>query len=232
MKRIFMTVAAAVLLANGAMAQVKIGPKVGMNLYKMNTSEEMDEEVKEPFTVGFNVGVATSFGITDNVSIAPELIFSQKGSSQKVEEGDDYYKFRIRSNFIEMPVLARVAFGDAVKGYVNAGPSVGYWLGGNLKRDVEINGEAESEDMKYKFITESDFDPNADYEQLPEDSYNRLELGAAIGGGVMLDTSVGDLLLDIRYQVGLSNMVTNEGDEDDKWKNNGLSVSFVYLFGL
>ena len=51
----------AACMAAGAMAQVQVGPKVGMNLYKINDGEKIDQEnVSEPFAVGFNLGLATS----------------------------------------------------------------------------------------------------------------------------------------------------------------------------
>ena len=232
----------AAFIATSAMAQVRVqvGPKAGLNLYKINDGEDADEDVKEPFGIGFNLGVASSFNITDNFAIAPELIFTQKGRRAKAEGTEiildgtteipmEYsYTERIKLNFLEVPVLARVAFGNTVKGYANVGPSFGYWLGGKFSYDSEFEGESESEDYKIKFVSEYD-DDSDDAEILKEDA-RRLEIGAVLGGGLMLDTSVGDLLFDVRYQAGFTDLVDYEDvDEDATFKNNGLSFSVIYL---
>ena len=232
----------AAFIATSAMAQVQVGPKVGLNLYKINDGEDASEGVKEPFGIGFNLGVASSFNITDNFAIAPELIFTQKGSRVKSEGAEmildgtteipmEYsYTERVKLNFLEMPVLARIAFGNTVKGYANVGPSFGYWLGGKFSYDSEVNGESESEDSKIKFVSEYD-DDSDDAEILKED-VNRLEIGAVLGGGLMLDTSAGSLLFDVRYQAGLTNLSNYEDmDGEEKVKNNGLSISVIYLLG-
>ncbi len=227
----------AACMAAGAMAQVQIGPKVGMNLYKIADGEDVSEGVNEPFAVGLNLGVATSFGITENFAIAPELIFTQKGSRLEGEFTDSFsgdfgqiettitFDERQKLNYLEMPVLARVTFGNTVKGYVNAGPSVGYWLGGSLKSE---EGD-ESETYKIKFVDEGD-DVADDEISVDKERANRLEVGAAIGGGVMVNTGAGDLLFDVRYQRGLNNIFDYE-DDDLTAKNHGFAVSVIYLLG-
>lgn len=239
MKRILMTVAAACLAAS-AMAQVQIGPKVGMNMYKISYGEDLDEEAKESSVIGFNVGVATSFGISENFSIAPELIFAQKGSRVKYEGStitfdgttsvDIDYKedYMTKLNYLEMPVLARFAFGSSTKGYLNLGPSVGYWLGGKSKYTLEAGDESEEGTAKIKFVSEYSEDSEDD-EYLKEEA-KRLEVGGIVGGGMMLPTSAGNILLDIRYQAGFTSLFDFD-EEDEKFKNNGLSVSLIYLFG-
>lgn len=227
MKQIFMTVAAAFLAAS-AMAQVQIGPKVGMNLYKINGGEKVEEGTSEPFAIGFNLGVGASFSISDNFAIAPELIYTQKGGSAKQERGEDFIKYTRRNNYVEIPVLTRATFGNTVKGYVNAGPSVGYWVGGSLRSKVKVNGEVESESTKFKFVSKDD-EIGSNEVPILKDRANRVELGAALGGGVMFDTSAGDVLLDIRYQAGLTSLVKPSDNDDVTIKNNGLSVSAIYL---
>lgn len=229
------------LIASSVMAQVQVGPKVGLNLYKINDGEDVGEGVEEPFAMGFNLGVASSFNITDNIAIAPELIFTQKGSRVKAEaemilDGTTEipmkysYTEHIKLNFLEVPILARVAFGNTVKGYANVGPSFGYWLGGKISSDEEFGGESKSEDYKIKFVSEYD-DDSDDAEILKEDA-NRLEIGAVLGGGLMLDTSAGSLLFDIRYQAGLTSLSDYEDmGGEEKVKNNGLSISVIYLLG-
>lgn len=221
----------AACMAAGAIAQVQVGPKIGMNLYKINDGEKIEEEgVSEPFAIGFNLGLATSFNVSENFAVAPELIYTQKGASTKAEDGDNYGKITSKLSFIEIPVLGRVSFGDVVKGYVNVGPSLGYWIGGSTTIKAKTNGESEKERRKLKFVSEGD-QINFDEEiPIPAEEANRLEIGAVLGGGAMLNTGAGDILFDLRYQAGLTNMIDFD-DDDYKFRNNGLAISVIYLLG-
>ena len=175
-------------------------------------------------------GLATSFGVSENFAIAPELIYTQKGASIKYDDGDNYSRGSSRLSFIEIPFLGRALFGDVVKGYVNVGPSFGYWMGGSAISKTKIDGETERESAKLKFVSDSD-QVNFDEEiPVPAEEANRVEVGAILGGGVAFGTGAGDILLDLRYQAGLTNMMDSE-DDDYKQKNNGLSISMIYLLG-
>ena len=226
MKKIYLSVVA-LCFAMSAMAQVQVGPKLGANFNKKADGIDTPEGTKEPFKVGINIGAAFSFSINENFAIAPELIFSQKGFKYKEEDGDDSYS--VTTNYIDLPILARVSFGDATKGYVNAGPTFGYWLGGSEK----YTEEGESEKAKIVFA-DNESEVSEDDSFYPKEFYNRTEIGAAIGGGVMFDTGAGNLLLDLRYNAGLTNLVDKdlmEAADIKKQKNSGLSLSIIYLFG-
>ena len=226
MKKVYLSVVA-LCFAMSAMAQVQVGPKLGLNLNKIADGEETPEGMEEPLNVGINIGAAFSFSINENIAIAPELTFSQKGFKEKEENGDDSYS--VTTNYIDLPILVRASFGDAIKGYFNAGPTFGYWLGGQVKY-VE---EGESEKSKIVFA-ENESEVDEDDTFYPKEYFNRMEIGAAIGGGVMFDTGNGNLLLDVRYNAGLTNIVDKdllESNDIKKQKNAGLSLSVIYLFG-
>ncbi len=222
------------LISTGALGQTKVGPKVGVNYYGMDVNKRGDNRDR-PFMVGFNFGVAASFAISDRVSIAPEIIFTQKGEraegrvTQNFPNGSSIVQAKesFRLNYLEMPTLMRVAFGSTMKWYVNVGHSIGYWLGGNF-----TPGEG-AKKLKIRFVPESEVDAlSSDEAAITEEESNRYEVGVVLGGGLTLSTGMGDLLIDLRYQKGLSKFGDATIDKEYYTaKNHGFAVSVIYLLG-
>ena len=233
MKRIGLTIILA-WVAWAAMAQVQIGPKVGLNLSTISDGKQPGEGEEESLLLGFNVGLATNIMISEHFSVAPELLFSQKGLKARYLESyeDAIGKFDYTStlvakiSYLEVPVLARLTFG---RGYINMGPSVGYWLGGSYKESGYDEREAYSEEGRIKFVDKYSENDSGEGEVLREDA-KRLDLGAVFGGGIVMNTRAGDLLLDLRYQRGLTNLQKLEDTGYDRFKNNTVSASVIYLF--
>lgn len=235
MKRIGLTIVLA-WVAWAAMAQVQIGPKVGLNLSTLSNWGELEEGEEKPLLAGFNAGLAANMMISEHFSVAPEVLFSQKGLKYRAQQTfvdatgtlDYTNTMAVTLSYLEVPLLARVTFGNTFKGYVNIGPSVGYWLGGRYKAEGYMEGEPFSEREKLKFVDQ--YSDNNSEGEIQRDEANRLELGAVVGGGLMVATSAGDVLLDLRYQRGLTSIQKLEESEDDRLENNTLSVSVIYLF--
>ena len=234
MKRICLTVVLAWVVVS-AMAQVQIGPKIGLNLSTLSNWETLEEGEEKPLLAGFNAGLAANIMLSEHFSVAPELLFSQKGLKYRGQETfvdatgtlDYTNTMAITISYLEMPILARAAFGNTLKGYVNIGPSVGYWLSGRYRAKGYVDGEPFSEEGKLKFVDK--YSDNSGRE-IQKDEANRLELGAVVGGGLMVATPAGDFLLDLRYQRGLTSIRKLEEGDDDRLENSTLSASIIYLF--
>jgi hypothetical protein len=192
-----------------SMAQsISVGPRIGATFAKINVSDEDDfnDEVKS--NTGVQIGAVANVMINDMFSIQPELLLIQKGF--KIEDGGE--GIRVKTNYLELPVLAKVKFGtEELHGFVTAGPTAGYLMNG--KMTMEFDGEEESEDLEF------------------DDTDNRFELGASFGVGLGYKVGAGTLNLDVRYGLGLSSLYETEGDEP-KTKNNVFGVSLAYLFSL
>lgn len=192
-----------------AFAQVQIGLRAGANFSTISEGVEAANNADELWRPGLVVGLASSFQVGETFALAPEINYSQRGRRIEGTNNVD-----IRYNYLEVPVLARLAFGDVLKGYINAGPSFSYLLGGN--RDMDG--------------TSMDYNVN-------DAGYKRFELGGAIGGGVQLDTEVGSFLIDLRYTAGFSNFRENVVVADEpylsgdpgKYKNQLITTSLIFL---
>lgn len=183
-------------------AQIKFGPKVGLNLSTM-TFKSSGLSFDPKTLVGFNVGVISEISLTDNLFLQPGISYSAKGSKYTIfgEEAT------ISPGFIEIPVNVAYKFDlGTAKLFLSAGPYVAYGIGGKIKSGGESNdivfGTKESDDLR------------------------ALDFGLNVGAGV----EIANILLSANYGFGLANLapVTTD-DTEAKIKVIGFSVA--YLFG-
>lgn len=215
MKKIYLTLITVLFSAAAVMAQSQFGVKAGFNVATVTENLEAGA-VDEPWRPGFNLGLASQFRLGEAFSIAPELVYTQRGFLQEFSGG---VTREARFDYLNLPVMFRAQFGDILKGYVNLGPTVGYWLGGRQKAGINPVLEITQE-----------YDESIKFENLDDDwayDASRLELGGAIGGGIMLDTEGGSFLIDLRYSQGFTNIA--DFAEIDSFKNKVVSVSLIYL---
>ncbi|MFD2245509.1 porin family protein [Pontibacter ruber] len=188
---------------------VSVGPRVGATFAKISVSDDengiSNDDIK--YNPGIQFGAVANFMINDMLSIQPELLYIQKG--YKIGEDEAYLKGR--ANYIELPILAKVAFGtEQLHGFATGGPTAGYWASG--KASMEFDGTKASEEYEF------------------DDEDNRFELGASFGVGIAYKVGPGELNLDLRYGLGFTNLYDTEGD-GSKTRNNVLGISLAYLFG-
>ena len=219
MKKIYLTLV--MMMASVAvMAQAQVGIKAGFNVATTNDEYE-PADATEPWRPGFNIGLATQFRMGEVFAIAPELVYTQRGFKEEYNNGAVR---EARFDYLSLPVMFRLHFGEILKGYVNAGPVFSYWLGGKQS----VTGTIGNSNLT---IT-TPYAESIRFENLDEDwayDANRLEVGASIGGGIMLDTGGGSFLIDLRYTQGLGNIATGVDFSEGKFKNQVVGVSLIYL---
>lgn len=226
MKKVFLTLAAAAAFTFSAKAQVSFIPKAGITLTNVAFPKEQEEEGQKS-TTGLLFGAGFNLPLSEDgfFSLQPELLYIQKGIGYNQTETNGgieaNVKGKIRVNYFELPVLAKISFGgESVKGYVNAGPSLGYALSRKMKGTASVQGQSQDFDEKMDFDSEDD---------------NRLDLGLQFGGGVSFQAGPGSIVLDLRYGYGLSNMAkTPEGEDksDYKSQNRAIAISVGYAIPL
>jgi hypothetical protein len=229
MKKVLLSVAAMITLGFASHAQVSFIPKAGITLSNIAVKNKADNQ-KSNLAAVAGLGINLPLSEDGFFSIQPELLYIQKGV--KYEEDGNYIKYSF--NHIELPVLAKVSFGsDAIKAYINAGPSFSYNLGGKLSSKFNDNKES----IKLRFADKEDTNEISYIN--PEDN-NRTDLGVQFGGGLGFQAGPGMLLLDVRYGLGLTNFERTPDTlpigvtkEDYKSQNRvvALSIGYAIPFG-
>jgi hypothetical protein len=217
MKKCFLLMAALFLFAWTAQAQVYLIPKAGITSSNVNFDQDLPNQKSNTAFVG---GLGVSFPITsDNfVAIQPELLYIQKGF--RAGNYMSVANTRINYNYLEVPLLLKVNFGEEMfKAFVNAGPSFGYALGGRFRGD--------NQDMKVRFGNDAS---TTDITYLNPDNYNRLDIGLQFGIGAGIAAGPGDLTLEARYGIGLTDFsnVSGHPDSFNKSKNRVIALMLGY----
>ena len=95
--------------------------------------------------------------------------------------------------------------------FVEAGPYLGLGIGKAKAESCVDGGNCETEETEY----------GSDEEQIKNPDF-----GAQFGAGVNINKNIS---VDVRYVLGLSNLVNNATD-DESWKNNAINIGVGYKF--
>jgi hypothetical protein len=144
MKKIFLAISMVALFAAGASAQsISGGAKAGVNLANLNGDDVEDTDMK----IGYHIGGYVNIGISEALSVQPELLFNSVGAKASEDGYDGTYNF----NYISVPIMLMYSFGNV---NIQAGPQIGLLTSAKLK----VEGNGESEEIDYKdFLKSSDF---------------------------------------------------------------------------
>ena len=156
--------------------EARFGIRAGVNISRQKFEDgELDENAQSKFGADFAILVDIPIG--DGVFMfQPELHWLQKGSVISDINNDE--DITNTFNYIELPLLLRLNFGDEAKLFVIGGPSIGYLLSGKTGGD-DIERD------------------------LYEDSEWGLHLGAGVGfGPIEIDVRYTDGLSDISANDG------------------------------
>ncbi len=199
MKQVFLlaTLAFAGSSAGAARAQgVRFGLKGGPSY----TTVVGQNVVGAAHTWGFHGGIVVNFKLNDKFSLQPEVLYSQKGTKE------DDSSTRIKVNYVDLPVLLRVAPGPGGL-FVEIGPQLGYLAGSNASIDTH---------KPLAHVT-SDF----------PGSYPAFDLGYATGFGYQLANGLG---IGLRYNGGLRHVLKGATD-DDTARNSAFQLYLSALVG-
>lgn len=177
MKKVFF-VAVAILAAVAGNAQVKFGPKVGLNFSTMSM-DGADEKMR----TGYQVGMVFQGDIAPNVFIQPSILFSSKGSTY-----DNSICEKVVANYIDIPVNFgyRINLGGANLNLL-AGPYLAYGVGGKITSDFIL--ATNERDIKWGT------DKN-------EDDFRPFDMGLNLGGGFEFN----NFQVSLQYGFGLLNI--------------------------
>jgi opacity protein-like surface antigen len=128
MKKLILSLAVVASAAGVANAQtgIKVGLKGGFNLATFSGEDSKGSEYK----AGFAAGALINFGVSDNFSIQPEFLYSQKGGSQdNIPFGTQNVTGKSTLGYLDVPIMLRYNIGEDGKGFfVEVGPQGSFVL--------------------------------------------------------------------------------------------------------
>ena len=127
MKKFIVLVLLMALAAMPMNAKIKFGVKGGLNISSVHFNKDI---IDSDNVTGFQIGpmVETTLPLV-GLGVDAAVLYSQKG--WKLKASDDI-STDLKSNYLDIPVNLKWKFGlPAVKGYLAAGPYIGFRLGGD-----------------------------------------------------------------------------------------------------
>jgi hypothetical protein len=240
-------IAAGTGFAGGA---VKLGVHGGISIPNLRSNET------DIFSQGFSsregpyFGLTADFALATRLSLAVDLNYTSQGGQrtgmQPITMGlpdglpipPDTVLWASFSNetildYIEVPVRARYTFGGKIRFFLDAGPYVGF-----LVRGVAVTAGTSAlyldEAGTMPIVIPPSTDPlvvDLGAETDVKDSLETVNFGVVGGGGVLVPLGPGDLVLEARFQLGLTT-IQKYPETDGHTQTGAVIVSLGYTLPL
>lgn len=152
----------------------RLGVEAGMTFSQVSTPSDVSASNRTGLAAGLNFEIPIVYGF----SIQPEALFVQRGAElAKVGSAN----LSVRTNSLEIPVLAKVKIGEDVAPFLAAGPVAIFNLGTSISASDGTSGVAYG------------YNPRT------------FDLAFALGAGI----DVGPLFATIRYTMGITQLDEN-----------------------
>ena len=187
-------------IAVPAKSQLKFGVKGGLNISSVHLNSDI---LKADNVTGFQIGpmIETTIPLI-GVGLDAAILYSQKGMDVKSETGTST---NVKTDYIDVPVNLKWKFGlPIIKGYLAAGPYIGFRVGGDKFWDI----------------------PGSVADQVKAKNFSA---GLNFGAGVEL---ISHLQVGFNYGLGLTDNYSIEkvNLSDGAGKNRGWSITAAILF--
>jgi len=171
--------------------------------YSTNEYDELDKEYRKSLA-GFAGGIGFETGGTLGFEI--DLMYLPKGVRYEGSDSGSSFDFKVNFPEISVPVLLK--FNLPVSGinpYVLGGGEIGYVTSAKVKYVITDGSDSESgeEDMNK-----------------PDQTVQQIDYGLVFGGGVGIPLGGMNLFVELRYHLGLANMVKDPVPDEPTVKTN------------
>lgn len=181
--------------------QFKPQAYLGINGGLLYSQVDFLPSIKQNNFIKHNAGVTFRYISEKHVGLQVELNYKQKGWGEKLE--NNYFNRQL--DYVELPLLTHVYFGQKQRFFINFGPQIAYLINDYVQTDL-----LEVKDINHYF----------DY-------------GISGGLGFEWNTSNFSYLLEGRYGFGLGDIYNNgKGDDFSRSSNRNISINLVLLYHL
>jgi len=207
-KKNIIVLLAAVLTASYAQAQTTFGMRAGLNLTNVYQKNEQGEMKGLDWIPGFQIGVVADYPLLVDLSFQPGILFATQGAKSETTLFGYKTKIDFTLNYIQIPINLQYKHNKIL--LVQAGPYLGYGIGGKVNMEISDGKKTVSNSEKIKFGSGDDAD------------FKAFDFGFGFGAGLQL----GNIQAVLGYNRGLVKL-----DPDVDMKNIGLALTVTYLFG-
>jgi hypothetical protein len=185
----YLGVVIAMFTTLSAHSQLRIGIVGSLNYAKIDKAKIRDRYATERH-VFYGIGCVLDIDLIRQLSLRVEPLFLQKGGIFQDISNPNNPKMMMEITCIEVPVMLKVTFGNTIKPYFMAGPSIGFITKGGM---YLIKKPKKKGDMKY-VLKDTDW-------------------GLSLGGGLSIQLNICTVFLESYRTFGLKNII-REGPVD------------------
>lgn len=187
--------------------KAEVGIKGGLNLSWIQM-HDWPEEMTVSTKMGYQVGAYYTVKIARGFTFQPEFYYSRKGAN-----GTDRYGTNgiWRLGYLEVPLLLKLEENTKKQ---RPGLFIGPYVGYNLSaKQIVVGFEEENEDL------------------IETKQIRRFDYGIVFGGSLGIDTDGGTFTLELRFNLGIANLLNKETTPiDAAIKNSSLQFMIGYGF--
>ena len=210
MKKIFLLLLLCLCIGESAYAQLSIGPKFGLNLFRVNTQSSIVNDLFE-YKYGGVVGFFAKYAVSSKFSVQSELLYSQQGYKEKayyvsnMDSPAEECTLKSTTHCFNIPILMKFYPYEGFN--LEVGPQVGFNIAQN--RSFSTSSSLASEEDLFD-------DP----------SFKTVDFAVILGLGYEFNNRI---TTSLRYNLGLTPMT----DElFGKAYNRGFQLSVGYMFDV
>lgn len=200
--------------AHAGAQHATLGVKGGLNVANLSVDDPSDSDSGFDSQTDFLAGVFAQFTIGSVFAFQPEVLYSQRGAKSR----DDDPATKLNLNYIQLPLLLMARLGSRESPIVPtlyAGPQVSFEM------RCQVTGESEGVSLGLDCD-----DPLLDGELQTK----KTEYGLVFGGGFEFLYSRLTVHLDVRYNLGLTNL--NDSSNASEVSVKSRVWSFMLGFGV
>lgn len=170
----------------------------------------------------FAGGIAIRYLSEKNLGLIAELNYSQQGWAQDFKDSPQY-EHSHQLNYLELPILTHIYFGDKVRFILNLGPKLSFLLSDSEKINQTLMDYLASGGYPQEL-------PSYQYYHMAE---RKIDYGLMAGMGLEFQSGIGNFALEGRYTFGLGDIYNNsKADYFTRSANRVLSVKLTYYVKL
>jgi hypothetical protein len=162
--------------------------------------------VPQTLKIGVSGGIAAKYVSQRNLGLIVEANYSQRGWEEEFDP-ESGFSYNRTLNYIEIPFMTHVYFGNKTRFIINVGPQISYLLSENHEMSQALSDDIDAR-------REANPDRTIGYQYNPFSEMQKVDYGLVGGMGIEIQTGIGNFDLEGRYYFGLGDIFTSRRSEN------------------
>ncbi len=151
-------------------------------------------------TQGLSAGISAKFVSEKHLGLLAELNYTQRGWEEDFVDINPVHAYSRTLNYLELPLLTHIYFGNKVRFIINIGPQISYML-----NDKDTMNDALAKHIEGVLDEDPNFPIGIQYKSID----SKFDYGLIGGLGIEFNTPIGSFDLQGRYYFGLGDSFDN-----------------------